>query len=211
MPVRTERVQLAGGQAGLRWGAVDELLECEWSVVLTPLANGVAVQVTLQNHSDRPQPGYWWTNIAVPAKQGTRLFYHPGPVLHHGCDMGMLYEQWPQLNGNDWQYWQNHSGIISAYWPEYGSDVFGYAPPGEGWAMVHHADRRVMSRAQALVGWLRPRRRCLDGPGGRSIRRVLLRNPIRPPADPARGRFARPAHPPDLGRVLFHHPLSERR
>ncbi len=143
MPVRTERVQLAGGQAGLRWGAVDELLECEWSVVLTPLANGVAVQVALQNHSDRPQPGYWWTNIAVPAKQGTRLFYHPGPVLHHGCDMGMVYEQWPRLNGNDWQYWQNHNGIISAYWPEYGSDVFGYAPPGESWAMVHQADRRL--------------------------------------------------------------------
>ena len=143
MPVRTERVKLAGGQAGLRWGAVDELLECEWSVLLTPLPEGVAVQVTLQNHSDRPQPAYWWTNIAVPARQGTRLFYHPGPVLHHGCDMGMVYEQWPILNGNDWQYWQNHSSIISAYWPEYGSDVFGYAPPGEGWAMVHHADRRV--------------------------------------------------------------------
>jgi tetratricopeptide (TPR) repeat protein len=121
---------------------VDELLECEWSVILTPLPNSVAVQVTLQNHSQRLQPGYWWTNIAVPAQQGTRLFYHPGPVLHHGCDMGMAYEQWPHLNGNDWQYWQNHSGIISAYCPEYGSDVFGYAPPGEGWAMVHHADRR---------------------------------------------------------------------
>ena len=143
MPVRTERVQLAGGLAGLRWGAVDELLECEWSVVLAPLANSAAVQVTLQNHSASPQPGYWWTNIAVPAKQGTRLFYHPGPVLHHGCDMGMVYEQWPNLNGNDWQYWQNHNGIISAYCPEYGSDVFGYAPTGEGWAMVHHADRRV--------------------------------------------------------------------
>ena len=143
MPVQTERVHLAGGLAGLRWGAVDELLECEWSVILTLLPNGVAVQVTLQNHSDRPQPGYWWTNIAVPAQQGTRLFYHPGPVLHHGCDMGMVHEQWPLLNGNDWQYWQNHSGIISAYWPEYGSDVFGYAPPGEGWAMVHHADRHV--------------------------------------------------------------------
>jgi hypothetical protein len=143
MRVRTERVQLAGGPVGLRWGAVDELLECEWSVVLTPLSHGVAVQVTLQNHSDRPQPGYWWTNIAVPAGQGTRLFYHPGPVLHHGCDMGMVYEQWPRLNGSDWQYWQNHSGIISAYWPEYGSDFFGYAPPGEGWAMVHQADRRV--------------------------------------------------------------------
>jgi hypothetical protein len=143
MPVRTERVQLAGGFTGLRWGAVDELLECEWSVVLTPLANSVAVQVTLQNHSDRPQPGYWWTNIAVPAKQGTRFFYHPGPVLHHGCDMGMVYEQWPRLNGNDWQYWQNHGSIISAYCPEYRSDVFGYAPAGEGWAMVHHADRRI--------------------------------------------------------------------
>ncbi len=143
MAVRTERVQLAGGQTGLRWGAVDELLECEWSVVLTPLGDGVAVQVTLQNHSNWPQPGYWWTNIAIPSKLGTRLFYHPGPVLHHGCDMGMLYEQWPQLNGSDWQYWQNHSGIISAYWPEYGSDVFGYAPPGEGWAMAHYADRRL--------------------------------------------------------------------
>lgn len=143
MPVRTERVRLAGGLTGLRWGAVDELLESEWSIIVVPLADRVAVQVTLQNHSDRPQPGYWWTNIAVPAQQGSRFFYHPGPVLHHGFDSGMLYQQWPNLHGSDWQWWQNHSGIISAYWPEYGSDVFGYAPPGEGWALAHHADRRV--------------------------------------------------------------------
>ena len=149
MTLQTERVELAGGMTGLRWGAVDELLECEWSVILVPLAERVAVQVTLKNHSRRPQPGYWWTNIAIPARQGTRLFYQPSPVLHHGFDMGMVYEPWPWLNGNDWQYWQSHSSVISAYWPEYGSDVFGYAMPGEDWAMMHHADRK-MARGRKL-------------------------------------------------------------
>jgi len=143
MTVRTEQVRLDDGTAGLRWGSVDELLECELTVVLVPQADRVAAKITLKNHSRQPQPGYWWTNIAVPAKPGTRLLYQPGPVLHHGCDLGMKFEHWPQLHGADWSHWQNHDRIISAYWPDYRSDVFGYAAPGENWAMVHHADRRI--------------------------------------------------------------------
>ncbi len=143
MSVRIEEVRLDDGRTGLRWGSVDELLECEVSILLVPLPDRVTAQITMKNHSRQPQPGYWWTNIAVPAKQGTQLLYRDGPVLHHGCDMGMTLERWPQLNGGDWSRWQNHDSIISAYWPEYDSDVFGYAAPGEQWAMVHHADQRM--------------------------------------------------------------------
>jgi hypothetical protein len=143
MPVRTDRVTHADDSVGLRWGAVDELLESEWSVELCLRGERVEVHVTLRNHSQAPQPGYWWTNIAAPMRHGTRLLFKPGPTIHHGWDYGMSHDTWPMLEGRDWQFWQNHDRIMAAYVADYGSDVFGYAPPGEGWALAHSADRRV--------------------------------------------------------------------
>ena len=143
MAVRTERVRFDDGSEGLRFGTVDEGLESEWSATLALDDAGLSVRLAMRNHSEQPRPGYWWTTIAVPAQLGTRLLFKPGPCLHHGIDMGFEFDPWPQLRGQDWQYWQNHDRIASAYLTDYGSDLMGYAPPHADWAFVHAADRRI--------------------------------------------------------------------
>lgn len=143
MAVRAERVRFDDGSEGLRIGSVDEMLACEWSATLALDEQGLSVRLMMKNHSDAPQPGYWWTNIAVPMQLGTRLLYRPGPCLHHGIDLGMEHDTWPRLRGQDWQFWQNHDRIISAYMMDYASPVFGYAPPDAGWALAHGTDSNV--------------------------------------------------------------------
>ena len=143
MAVRTERVRLDDGAEGLRIGSVDEMVGCAWSATLALDEQGLSVRLLMQNHTDQPQPGYWWTNIAVPMQLGTRLFYKPGPCIHHGIDLGMEYDTWPHLRGQDWQFWQNHDRIVSAYLMDYASPVFGYAPPGAGWALAHGTDSAI--------------------------------------------------------------------
>ncbi len=143
MTIRTERVRFSDGAEGLRIGSCDEMVGGEWSVTLALDERGLSMAVSMRNHSAEPQPGYWWTNIAVPMQIGTRLLFHPGPCLHHGIDLGMEHDRWPGLRGQDWQYWQNHDRIISAYLMDYGSDFLGYAPPAAGWALAHAADARI--------------------------------------------------------------------
>ncbi|MDD5707678.1 MAG: DUF5107 domain-containing protein, partial [Kiritimatiellae bacterium] len=141
--LRVERVRTAAGWDAIVFGAVDELFGCSWQVTLAPLSDCVAMRVRMTNHSNRPQPGYWWTNIAVPMHNRSRVFYHPGPMLYHGFAPGFVDRKWPFLNDQDWSYWPRQTGLISAYLYRNGSDYFGYGDALRGYAMAHHADRRI--------------------------------------------------------------------
>lgn len=140
----TEDVELAGGWRGVRVSAVDELFSASWSATLIALPDQIAMRIRLENHGDRPVPGYWWTNIAVPAHNRTKLFYHSGPALHHGALRNeFVLERWPLLHGRDWSEWIHHHECISAYLMEYGSDYVGYCDRTTGVGLAHRADRRV--------------------------------------------------------------------
>ena len=139
-----EEVELAGGWRGIRLSAVDEMFHAAWSVILVALPDQVAMRIRLENLNDCPVPGYWWTNISVPAHNDTKLFYKPGPVLHHGTLRNeFVLEQWPMLHGRDWSEWINHHEVISAYLLEYGSDYFGSCDRQSGVALAHHTDRQT--------------------------------------------------------------------
>ena len=136
----TEEVQLASGWKGLRIGAVDEMFDASWSVLIALLPDQVAMRIRLENHGEKPAPGYWWTNIAVPAHNRTKLFFHHGPVLHHGVMRNELIpETWPVLHGRDWSEWTEHHECISAYFTAHGSDFIGYGDRGTGLGFAHRA------------------------------------------------------------------------
>lgn len=137
----TEEVQLASGWTGLRVGAVDEMFDASWSVVIALLPDQVALRVRLENHGEKPVPGYWWTNIAVPANNRTKLFFRNGPVLHHGVMRNeFIAESWPLLHGRDWSEWTEHHECISAYFTEHGSDYIGHVDRGTGHGLAHRAN-----------------------------------------------------------------------
>lgn len=140
----TEEVELAGGWKGLRISAADEMFNASWSATLVVLPDQVALRLRMENHSDKLVPGYWWTNIAVPANNRTKLFFRDGLALHHGVMRNELIpETWPRLHGRDWSEWTEHHECISAYLAEHGSDYFGHCDRGTGVGLAHRADRRV--------------------------------------------------------------------
>jgi hypothetical protein len=140
----TEEVELAGGWKGVRISAVDEMFNASWSATLVVLPDQVALRLRMENHSDAPVPGYWWTNIAVPANNRTKLFYHGGLALHHGVMRNeFISETWPHLHGRDWSEWTEHHECISAYLVDHGSDYFGHCDRGTGFGLAHRADRQV--------------------------------------------------------------------
>lgn len=137
----TEEVQLASGWTGLRTGAVDEMFDASWSVIIALLPDQVALRVRLENHGDQPVPGYWWTNIAVPANNRTKLFFRDSPVLHHGVMRNeFIADTWPRLHGRDWSEWTEHHECISAYFTAHGSDYIGHVDRGTGHGLAHRAD-----------------------------------------------------------------------
>lgn len=136
----TEAVELASGWTGLRIGAVDEMFDASWSVLIALLPDQVALRIRMENHGDRPAPGYWWTNIAVPAHNRTKIFFQSGPVLHHGVMRNeFIAETWPRLHGRDWSEWTEHHECISAYFTEHGSEFIGYGDRATGAGFAHRA------------------------------------------------------------------------
>jgi tetratricopeptide (TPR) repeat protein len=142
--VEVRDVVLQNKMHAIQFGSTDELFGCSWQVTLTPLSECVAYHIKIQNHTDIPQPAYWWTNIAVPMDPHTRIMMSPGHCLHHGMfRSGFQHEMWPNLHHSDWSDWTNHHEVISAYLYEHKSDYTGYAHPREGWAMAHRANRKI--------------------------------------------------------------------
>jgi hypothetical protein len=161
--VKTSRVTLSGGWEGVRLEAVDELYGCSWEVTISLHEDRVAMHVRLENHSSKPQPGYWWTNIAAPMHERTRLFFEPGPILHHGIVwQGFRQATWPTIYGSDWSNWTNHSEIFSGYLHANASRYCGYCDTNRRLAVIHAVDPcacpgkklwSVSSRYQAGVWW----------------------------------------------------------
>jgi len=142
--LETRRLQLRDGTPAVEFGACDELFDCSWQVSVALGEEQVFFRVELANHGDRPQPDYWWTNLAVPAHRHIRVMGAPGPVLHHGMfRVGYQHDVWPRLHGRDWSRWPEHHEIASAYLYENHSDFFGYVDERDGFALVHQADATV--------------------------------------------------------------------
>ena len=142
--IRSRLVRLPAGEVAVELGACDELFGCAWQVTVALGRTQVFLRVELRNLSDKPQPDYWWTTIAVPAHRDIRVMAAPGPVLHHGMfRLGYQTDVWPWLHGHDWSRWLEHHEIASSYWYDHGSDVFGSIDTADGFAFVHQADRAV--------------------------------------------------------------------
>lgn len=140
----TEEVELAGGWKGVRISAVDEMFDASWSATIVLLPDQVVLRLRMENHGGAPVPGYWWTNIAVPANNQTKIFFHNGPALHHGVMRNeFIPETWPHLHGRDWSEWIEHHECISAYLTDHASDYIGHCDRGTGIGLAHRADRRA--------------------------------------------------------------------
>jgi len=142
--VESRQARLHDGMPAVELEAFDELFECSWRVIIALGVAQVFFRIELTNHSAEPQPGYWWTNIAVPTHRQTRIMCCPGPMLHHGMfRVGYQHDFWPTLHGQDWSRWPNHHEIISGYLYENRSDFVGYADGVAGFAFVHQADHSI--------------------------------------------------------------------
>ena len=139
------KVLLQGGQEGVVFGATDELQESSWQVTLILAERQVLARIRYQNHSSKPQPQYWWTNIAVPIAEQTRFLYQPGPVLAHtmAYPNSFFEEDWPIYRGKDASDWHNQVENISAYLYQNSSPFMGYSNTEEGFSFFHRADPAI--------------------------------------------------------------------
>jgi len=142
--IPVEEVRFADGDRGIRFEALDELVNMRFTVTLRLFADGVSWRVELENLLDVGQPLYWWTNIAEPMGENTMLLYEPGPVANHSQDPGFDQERWPIIKGHDSSRWGGHTSLISAYWYRYRKPYFGFYEPRLGTAVLHAADTRVL-------------------------------------------------------------------
>jgi Flp pilus assembly protein TadD len=129
---------------GVRIHGLDELVGMKFGVTIRLLPDRVAWRVEIENRLNQRQPNYWYTNIAVPADEDTRLLYEPGPVLNHALDPGFETTRWPVLWGHDASRWGSHVGIVSAYFYRYRARRMGYFDPCLGIAVAHEADPRIL-------------------------------------------------------------------
>lgn len=74
------------GQRVLRLWALERMLELVWQVDvhLPEGADALYVHVTLANPHDSDRPVYWWSNIAVPQTEDTRVLVDADHAYHFG-------------------------------------------------------------------------------------------------------------------------------
>lgn len=104
-PVYAARVETAAGPL-LRLYEFDRILETTWQVDLfLPEHSGdLWVHVKIRNLCPQPVDYYWWSNIAVPLGQRTRVLAEQTRAVSHSMDHQIRNVAFPRQNNGDISY-----------------------------------------------------------------------------------------------------------
>ncbi|MES4902743.1 MULTISPECIES: DUF5107 domain-containing protein [unclassified Streptomyces] len=123
------------------------------------------VGVRVRNPHHQPAPVYWWSNIAVPEAEGTRVLAPADAAWHFGYSRTLRHVPVPEWDGEDRTY-----PLHGAYPADYFYDL-----PQDARPWIASLDREGHGLVQTSTDLLRGRKLFLwgAGPGGRRWQRWL--------------------------------------
>jgi hypothetical protein len=124
------------------------------------------IRVRIQNLNNWDVPLYWWSNIAVPETDDTRVVVPAESAYCLGCEPNQLFRiPVPQINGIDFTYSANVSKAADFFFdiPE-GQYPWIVALDGMGQGLVQVSTWRMIGRKLWVWG---------NGPGGRNWQKFL--------------------------------------
>ncbi|MER6139829.1 DUF5107 domain-containing protein [Streptomyces sparsogenes] len=123
------------------------------------------VGVRIRNPHHRPAPVYWWSNIAVPEAEGTRVLAPADAAWHFGYSRTLRHVPVPEWDGADRTY-----PLSGAYPADYFYDL-----PKDARPWIASLDEEGHGLVQTSTDLLRGRKLFLwgAGPGGRRWQRWL--------------------------------------
>jgi hypothetical protein len=105
-PVHAGRLDTPDGTPVLRLWAYERLRRLVWRIDawLPPSSGVLLVRPRLHNPHGDPVPVYWWSNIAVPEEEGTRVVAPATEAFHFGYEQALRRVPFPGDDGEDRSY-----------------------------------------------------------------------------------------------------------
>lgn len=145
----------------LRMWAHERLLGVTWRIDAW-LEEGTDVLFThavIANETDEDLPVYWWSNIAVPQDDHTRVLVDADRVFHFGYASQLREVEVPLRDGVDISRPQRHPGCADYFFDAAGEHPWVAAVGGDGYGLGQASTDRLSGRKLFTWG---------DGPGGRT-------------------------------------------
>jgi hypothetical protein len=167
-PVFAARGRAPDGGPLCRLYAFDRQVECVLRVELWLPAGErlLVVGVRLENPNPEPRELFWWTNLALPMGDATRVLSPTGPVLRHAYDGALVRAPFPELEpGLDGSYPVRHRSAADVYFrPPASARPFIAAVEADGRGLVEASTPALGGRKLFTWG---------SSPGGRRWRAHL--------------------------------------
>lgn len=166
-PVFAARGRAPDGGPLCRLYAFDRRVECVFRVELWLPAGErrLFVGVRLENPNPEPRELWWWTNLALPMSEATRVLAPTGPVLRHAGGGALVRSPFPELEpGLDASYPARYGAAADIYFRPEAGRCFIAAIEADGRGLVEASTSALPGRK--LFSWG-------SGPGGRRWRAHL--------------------------------------
>ena len=134
----------------LRIYEFDRVTSTSWQIdfYLPPNEAKLWIHAKAVNPEEIDKRFYWWTNIAVPVVEGTRVFASStDEVIHHNSAQEVLRSPWPDFDGFDASYPQNFFNSNGLFFDTHSTPQPWIAVcDGEGKGLMHSSTRNLPGR-----------------------------------------------------------------
>ncbi len=155
-PLFAKKVKGKGGNDILRMYEYEEIRGLAYAVEATLTPDGLAVHIAVDNTKDEPTLMYWWSNIAAPQTENTRVYVPTDKTYVTSYREGGYHlskKDVPFCGGKD---------ISDPYHAACATDYFYDIPDenprwissieGDGFGLLHYSDNQLIGRKTFLWG-----------------------------------------------------------
>ncbi|MBZ2197186.1 DUF5107 domain-containing protein [Occultella gossypii] len=136
------------GDGVLRMWAYERLLGVTWRLDawLPDGSDSLFTHVLIENPTDADLPVYWWSNIAVPQTEDTRVVVAADRALHFGYAKSLSEVPFPVRDGVDVSWPARHAGSADYFCITAGEHPWIAAVDGDGVGLGQASTSRLMGR-----------------------------------------------------------------
>lgn len=155
-PLFAKKVKGKSGNDILRMYEYEEIRGLVYAVEATLTPDGLAVHIVVDNTKDEPTLMYWWSNIAAPQTDGTRVYVPTGKTYVTSYREGGYHlskKDVPFCDGKDIS-----DPYHAACATDYFYDILDENPKwissieGDGFGLLHYSDSQLIGRKTFLWG-----------------------------------------------------------